>query len=94
MKGMAWLRARHAPRPHDSRQIAANEHQPTLARLVRLPGALMITIEHHVHTLKHKAVRIILEGENTLAAKDIRSFFGDQLLHPGKECIGVHGSIR
>jgi hypothetical protein len=42
-------------------QIAANEDDPAVALLVGAPGALVIAIKDHVHTLKHKTLGVILE---------------------------------
>src|SRR3974377_2444425 len=35
------------------RQVAADEHEAALTWLAVLPRALVVAIEHHVHTLEH-----------------------------------------
>src|ERR1700682_2676556 len=42
-------------------ELATDEYEPTLAFFVRLPVALVIAVEHHVHALQHETLRIVLE---------------------------------
>src|SRR5207249_9365409 len=70
-------------------QIATNEHDPALALLVVLPGPLMIAIQDHVHALEHETLRVVLEREDTLRSQDVGTFGRDQVLHPGKELVGI-----
>src|SRR5262245_6084573 len=58
-------------------KIAADEHDAALPRLALAPGALVVAVEHHVHALEHEALRVVLEGQNPLGAKDIGTFIGD-----------------
>src|SRR5262249_29803866 len=71
------------------RQIAADEHHAAHALLARLPFALMVAVEDHVHTLQHEALVVILERQDALAAQDVGPLFLHQILHPGKELVGV-----
>ena len=49
----------------------------------------MVAVEDHVHALEHEPVRVVLEGEDSLAAQDIRPLLLHQVLHPGKELVGI-----
>src|SRR5437899_2555498 len=71
------------------RQLAADEDEPAFALLAVLPGALVIAIEDHVHALEHEAIVIVLECKNALAAQDARPFGLHEVLHPGKEFVGI-----
>src|SRR6516162_3467285 len=71
------------------RQFAADEDKPALARLAVLPFALVITLQHHVHTLKHVAVVIAGEGENAFRAQDLLALGRDQVLQPRHEFRGI-----
>ena len=53
------------------------------ALLVRLPGALVIAVENHVHALKDEALVVIFERQDALAAQNVRTLFLHQILHPG-----------
>ncbi len=71
------------------REIAADEHDAALARLVLAPGALMVAVQDHMHALKHEPVRIVLERQDTLGAKDFRPLGRHEILHPGEELVGI-----
>src|SRR5262249_16436454 len=71
------------------RQLAADEDDAAFALLVVLPWALVIAVEDHVHALEHESVRIVLEREDALAAQDVRPFCLHEVLHPGKELVGI-----
>ena len=71
------------------RQIAADEHDAADARLVRLPVALMVAVEDHVHALKHEALRVVLERQDALAAQNARTFTLNEVLNPREEAVGV-----
>src|SRR5262249_52073926 len=71
------------------RQLLADEHDAALALLAVLPGALVIAVEDHVHALEHEALGIVLEREDALGTQDRRPVFGDELLDPGEEPVGV-----
>src|SRR5262249_39968146 len=71
------------------RQLAADEDDAALALLAVLPGTLMIAVEDHVHALEHEAVRVVLEREDALAAQDARPLLLHEVLHPGKELVGI-----
>src|SRR5215510_11334452 len=71
------------------RQITADEDDAAVALLICAPRSLVIAIEDHVHTLKNKTFRIVLERQNTLAAQNIGPVFGDQILNPRKKLIRV-----
>src|SRR4030095_10758362 len=59
----------------------------------RAPRCVGIRIENHVHALKHETLRIVLECENALAAQDIGSVLGDQILNPWKELVGIEWPV-
>src|SRR5262249_33101285 len=71
------------------RQLLADEHDAALALLAVLPGALVIAVKDHVHALEHEALGIVLEREDALGTQDRRPVFGDELLDPGEEPVGV-----
>ena len=71
------------------RQFAADEDEAALARLAVLPGPLMIALQHHVHALKHVAIVIVAEGQNSLRAQDLLALAGDQVLQPRHEFGGI-----
>ena len=67
------------------RKIAADEHDLRLALLVRLPLALRIAVEHHVHALEDEALRIALHRHDALAAQDVRALLLGETIDPGHE---------
>src|SRR6266404_4328232 len=70
-------------------QLAADEDDAAFAFLARLPGALVIAVENHVHALKHEALVVVLERQDALAAQNVRPLDLHELLHPRKELVGV-----
>src|SRR4051812_30570630 len=71
------------------RQVAADEDDAAGAPLVILPGALMVAVEDHVHALEHETLRVVLEGENALAAQNAGALLLHQILHPGEELVRI-----
>ena len=49
----------------------------------------MVAVEDHVHALEDEALVVILEREDAFAAQDVRAFLLHQVLHPGKELVGI-----
>src|ERR1700694_2867295 len=76
------------------RQFAADEDETALARFAVLPGPLVIALQHHVHALKHIAVVIVAEGENSLRAQNLLALAGDEVLPPGHELGGIERLVR
>src|SRR5215472_21749 len=70
-------------------QLAADEDDAAFAFLARLPRALVVAVENHVHALEHEALVIVLERKDALAAQNVRPLNLHELLHPGKELVGV-----
>src|SRR5215471_17712820 len=70
-------------------QLAADEDDAAFAFLARLPRALVVAIENHVHALEHEALVVVLERQDALAAQNVRPLDLHELLHPGKELVGV-----
>src|SRR4249919_3114817 len=70
-------------------QIAADEHNAAVARFVFAPWPLMVAIEDHVDALEHETLGIVLERQDTLAAQNIRTVLGHEILDPRKELVGV-----
>src|SRR5215813_4507243 len=70
-------------------QLAADEDDAAFAFVARLPGALVVAVENHVHALKHEALVVVLERQDTLAAQNVRPLDLHELLHPRKELVGV-----
>src|SRR6516164_4211156 len=70
-------------------QLAADEDDAAFAFLARLPRALVVAIENHVHALEHEALVVVLERQDALAAQDVRPLDLHELLHPGKELVRV-----
>ncbi len=70
-------------------QVAPDEHDAAVALLAILPRPLVIAVEDHVHTLEHEPVRIVLERQNSFAAQNAGAVLGDEILHPGKELVGI-----
>src|SRR5712691_527003 len=70
-------------------EVAADEHDPALAPLARLPRPLVVAVEDHVHALEHEALGIVLERHDALGAQDARSVLGDEVLHPREELVGI-----
>src|SRR5262252_5303546 len=70
-------------------QLAADEDDAAFAFLARLPRALVVAVENHVHALEHEALVIVLERQDALAAQNVRPLDLHELLHPGKELVGV-----
>src|SRR5262245_30999465 len=71
------------------RQVTANEHHAAHALLVLPPVALVIAVKDHVDALQHEALVVVLEREDALAAQDARPLLLHEVLHPGKELVGV-----
>ncbi len=69
--------------------MSANEHKPRLALLARLPLALQISIKNHMHALKNKTLRLLLESNDALAAQNIRAVTLNQLVEPGNKAFGI-----
>src|SRR5689334_1140945 len=74
-------------------QIAADEDDAAVTRFIRTPGTLVVAVEDHVHALEDKSLRVVLEREDTLAPKDLRAFFGNEILDPGKKLVGVQRPV-
>src|SRR5215470_4819984 len=70
-------------------QLAADEDDAAFAFLARLPRALVVAIENHVHALEHEALVIVLERQDALAAQNVRPLDLHELLHPGEKLVGV-----
>src|ERR1700738_1580221 len=75
-------------------QFAADEDEPALARFAVLPGPLVIALEHHVDALKHVAVVIVAERQNSLRAQNLLALAGDQVLQPRHEFGGIERLVR
>src|SRR6185295_3983916 len=71
------------------RQIAANEDNAAVALLVSAPGALVIAIEDHMHTLEDKTLGVILERQYALAAQNTGTVLDDEILNPRKELVWI-----
>src|SRR5215813_3736042 len=70
-------------------QLAADEDDAAFALLARLPRALVVAVENHVHALEHEALVVVLERQDPLAAQNVRPLDLHELLHPRKELVGV-----
>src|SRR5690349_23835764 len=70
-------------------QVAANKNDAAVAFLVGLPRALMIAVQDHVHALKNEALLVVLERKNAFATQNVWAFLLHQVLHPGKEFVGI-----
>jgi hypothetical protein len=70
-------------------QIASDKYNAAVAKLVGPPWALMIAVEDHVDTLEDEPFGVVLERQDAFAAKNILAFGRHQILHPGKEFVGV-----
>src|SRR5215475_12799258 len=70
-------------------QLAADEDDAAFALLARLPRALVVAVENHVHALKHEALVVVLERQDALAAQNARPLGLHEVLHPGKELVRV-----
>src|SRR5262245_37553577 len=68
---------------HLAGQVAADENDPAVAFLARLPWPLMIAVENHVHALENESLVVVFECENAFAAQNVRTFLLYQVLHPG-----------
>src|SRR6185312_15507367 len=71
------------------RYVAPDEDNAAVARLAFGPRPLMIAVQDHVHALEDKAVVIVLERQDALAAQNVRAFGLHQVLHPGEEFVGI-----
>src|SRR5262249_14550432 len=70
-------------------QLAADEDDAAFPLLARLPWALVVAVENHVHALKHKARVVVLERQDALAAQNARPLRLHEVLHPGEELVRV-----
>ena len=53
----------------------------------------MVAVEHHVHALENKALRIVLEREDALGAQDVRPLSLGEVLDERKELVGIERLI-
>src|SRR5215475_6512230 len=74
-------------------QLAADEDDAAFALLARLPRALVVAVENHVHALKHEALVVVLERQDALAAQNARPLRLHEVLHPGEEFVRVERLI-
>src|SRR5262245_9811800 len=70
-------------------QLAADEDDAAFALLARLPRALVVAVENHVHALEHEALVVVLERQDALAAQNARPLRLHEVLHPGEELVRV-----
>src|SRR5262249_10554844 len=59
------------------------------ALFARLPRALVVAVENHVHALEHETLVVVLERQDALAAQNARPLGLHEVLHPGKELVRV-----
>src|SRR6195256_6636585 len=85
--------SRHAFRKaladHLFRHLAADEDGAARALFAILPGTLMVAVEDHMDALEHEALGIVLERQDALAAQNLLTLLGDQVLDPGEELVGI-----
>ncbi|MCP1845604.1 hypothetical protein J2R78_008638 [Bradyrhizobium sp. USDA 4538] len=74
-------------------QVAPDENEPCLARLLVLPGTPTSAFNEHVHALNDKLPIVILDRCDALHAKDVRTKALCDILNPGHEPAGLHRSI-
>src|SRR6516225_213103 len=70
-------------------QLAADEDDAAFAFLARLPRALVVAVENHVHALEHEALVVVLERQDALAAQNARPLRLHEVPHPGEELVRV-----
>src|SRR6185312_8072631 len=76
------------------RQLAADKNEAAFARLAIAPGALMLTVEDHVHALHDEALVVVTERQNALEAQDIGTVIGGDVLDPGEELVRVERLVH
>src|SRR5262245_61916056 len=74
-------------------QLAADEDDAAFTLLARLPWALVVAVENHVHALEHEALVVVLERQDALAAQNVRPLDLHELLHPGEKLVGVERPV-
>ena len=62
--------------------------------LTSFPVTLDIAVEDHVDTLEDEALGLVGEGDNPLAAQDVRPLNLGQLGNPGQEFLRIHLTIE
>src|SRR5208282_353838 len=67
------------------REVTADEHDLRLPLLVRLPFALRIAVEHHVHPLEHEALGVALHRHDALATQDVETLLLGDAVDPRHE---------
>src|SRR3984885_9030064 len=77
-----------------ARQVAANEDDAAVSLLVFGPWPLVIAVKDHVHALEDKALIVVLEGQDALAAQNVRALLLHQILHPRKELVRIERLVR
>ena len=75
-------------------QVAADEHDAAGAPLTLFPFPLVVAVEDHVHALEHEARRIVLEGQDALAAQDAGTVLLHQVLHPREELVRIERRVQ
>ena len=58
--------------------------------LFRLPRALMVTFNDHVHTLNYITVRVIFERNDTLETQNVWALCLGDILHPWEELCRIN----
>src|SRR5260370_11143825 len=71
------------------RQLAADEDDAAFTLLARLPGALVVAVENHVHALEHESLVVVFERQDALAAQNVRPLLLDEVLRPGQELVRI-----
>src|SRR5262249_12877962 len=70
-------------------QLAADEDDAAFALLARLPRALVVAVENHLHALEHEALVVVLERQDALAAQNARPLGLHEVLPPGAVLVRV-----
>src|SRR5262249_23084640 len=73
------------------RQLAADEDDAAFALLARLPRALMVAVENHVHALEHEALVDVPELRSAIEPDKPGPLSLPAVLHPGEDLFRIDG---
>ena len=74
-------------------ELPADEDEARFALLAFLPFSLQIAVEDLMDALEHEASRLVLEGDDSLAAQNIRPVALNQIVQPRNESFRIDRAV-
>jgi hypothetical protein len=73
-------------------EISADEDELIAARRV-IPSLIRLSVEEHVHTLKHKTTRLAGKADESLHPEDVHTTFTEELAQPRIQPVSIDIAI-